>query len=111
MTYNKWEIWEAEVSFEDKAKSKKRPVVILEDNLVAVLAVKMTSHEPRYKTLEGEYELSCWQEAGLLKPTVAQCSKILTLDKSKLTEKKYGTLTARDIIGLQAILRYMGYSK
>ena len=67
----------------------------------------MTSHEPRYKKLEGEYEVMKWKEAGLLKPTVVQCSKLLKLDRNSITEKKYGRLMATDIIGLQSMLRYM----
>ena len=105
--YNRWEIWEADVPFEDKKQSKLRPVLILSEEEALVLSLKMTSHEPRYKKLEGEYEIMKWQEAGLVKPTVVQCSKLLKLDKNAITEKQYGRLTATDIIGLQAVLHYM----
>lgn len=104
---NKWEIWEAIVPFEEGKGSKKRPVVILSKEEAYVLSLKMTSHEPRYDKLEGEFELMRWQEAGLIKPTVVQCSKILKLDKNAFTGKKYGRLTSTDIIGLQYLLRYM----
>ncbi|MBR1599551.1 MAG: type II toxin-antitoxin system PemK/MazF family toxin [Lachnospiraceae bacterium] len=106
--YNRWEIWEAVVTFEEGRGSKKRPVLILSQEKCLVLSLKMTSHEPRYKKLEGEYEVMKWQEAGLLKPTVIQCSKLLKLDASQFTGKQYGRLQATDIIGLQALLRYMG---
>ena len=106
----RWDIWEADVVFEDKEGSKKRPVVILSSDEYIVLSLKMTSHEPRYKKLEGEYELMKWKEAGLLKPTVVQCSKLIKMDRERITDKKYGRLTATDIIGLQAILKYMRIS-
>lgn len=106
--YNRWDIWEADVPFEEIKGSKKRPVVILSETEALVLSLKMTSHAPRYKKLEGEYELMKWEEAGLLKPTVVQCSKLLRLDKGALTDKKYGRLTATDIIGLTQMLKYMG---
>lgn len=103
----RWEIWEADVPFEEGRGSKKRPVLILSEEEVLVLSLKMTSHEPRYKKLEGEYEVMRWEEAGLKKPTVIQCSKELQLSKDRFTGKKYGRLTATDIIGVQAIMRYM----
>ena len=105
--YARWEIWEAEVQFEESDKSKKRPVLILSETECLVISLKMTSHEARYDKMEGEYEIMRWEEAGLLKPTVVQCSKRLQLRKSCITERKYGRLTATDIIGIQALLRYM----
>lgn len=105
--FEKWDIWEANVQFEEKKGCQKRPILILSDDECIVLSLKMASHEPRYKKLEGEYEVMKWREAGLLKPTVIQCSKLLKLDRKRITEKKYGRLMATDIIGLQSMLRYM----
>lgn len=106
--FKRWEIWEADVPFEEGSGRKNRPVLILSHKDCLVFSLKMTSHAPRYKRLEGEYEIMRWQEAGLEKPTVIQCSKKLKLDESRFTGKQYGRLTATDIIGLQAILGYMG---
>lgn len=105
--FQQWDILEADVPFEETEGSKKRPVLVLSDQVCLVLSLKMTSHAPRYKKLEGEYEVMKWAEAGLLKPTVIQCSKLLRLSKGSFTGKKYGRLAATDIIGIQAILKYM----
>lgn len=105
--YNRWEIWKANVRFEEKNGSKPRPVLILDEKRMIVVALKMTSHGPRYKKLEGEYEVFRWKEAGLEKPTVIQCSKLLQLQHSDMIDFQYGKLTAVDIVGLQAILKYM----
>ncbi len=107
----RWDIWEAIVPYEEGPGEKGRPVVILSEEEAIVFSLKMTSHAPRYDKLEGEYELMKWQEAGLTKPTVVQCSKLLKLDNNAFTGKKYGRLTATDIIGLQAMLRYMRIAK
>lgn len=104
---NRWEIWEADVPFEDKKGHKKRPVLILSEKDMMVFSLKMTSHDARYKMLEGEYEIMKWKEAGLAKPTVIQCSKRLKLCKNNFTGKQFGRLSALDIVGIQAILRYM----
>ena len=109
--YNRWDIWEADVPFEESQGSKKRPVLILSEQEALVLSLKMTSHEARYNKLEGEYELLKWKEAGLIKPTVVQCSKLLKLEKGAITDKQYGRLTATDIIGLAAMLKYMGIAE
>ena len=105
---HRWEIWEANVPFEEGKGSKFRPVLILSQKEMLVLSLKMTSHEPRYKKIEGEYEVYRWKEAGLEKQTVIQCSKKLKLDISSFTGKKFGRLAAVDILGIQALLRYMG---
>lgn len=105
---NRWEIWEAVVPFEESEGSKKRPVLILSPEERYVLSLKMTSHAPRYKRMDGEFEIMKWAEAGLLKPTVIQCSKQLRLEESAFTGKQYGRLTMTDIIGLQQLLKYMG---
>lgn len=105
--YKQWEIWEADVPFEDTKDSKKRPVLILSDETVAVLSVKMTSHAPRYKTLPGEYEIVKWKESGLLRPTVIQCSKVIRLPKEKMRSKNFGKLQASDILGMKVMLKYM----
>lgn len=103
----RWEIWEADVPYEENKGHKKRPVLILSETDMIVFSLKMTSHKARYKKLEGEYEIMKWQEAGLEKPTVIQCSKRLKLEKSRFTGKQYGRLMATDIIGMQALLQYM----
>lgn len=109
--YRRWEIWRAKVKFEERNGSKERPVLVLDEEKIVVISLKMTSHEPRYKKLQGEYEVMKWSEAGLSKPTVIQCSKILQLSKEDMTDYKYGTLSAVDIVGLQSIMRYMGITK
>lgn len=108
---NRWEIWEANVPFEEGIGSKKRPVMILSEKEFFVFSLKMTSHEPRYRKLDGEYEVLKWKEAGLRYPTVIQCSKRLKLEKRMFTGVKYGRLSAADIIGMQTMLRYMSISE
>lgn len=110
MEFNRWEILEADVPFEDSDKSKKRPVLILSPKEFYVLSLKMTSHEPRYKRLEGEFEVMKWKEAGLAKPTVIQCSKQLKLKKEMFTGKRFGRLNMTDIIQLREMLKYMHIS-
>lgn len=87
----------ADVYLEDKPDvSKPRPVVVLEvdDDLLVVVGLKVTSHPPR-PWVAGEVVLQDWKEEGLMKPSVARCSKkvALTLPDIKL---RCGSLSGRD---------------
>ena len=71
MNFEKWDIWLADVPFNDKLHvSKKRPVLVISPLEVLVLSVKMTSSENA-----GGYKLKRWQESGLAKQTyiITQC--------------------------------------
>lgn len=87
-----WEIYLADVPFEDLPQSKLRPVIILEDGTVLVDCLKMTSQPPR----PGEYLLQRWAEAGLRKPTTVRLSKRLALPPAAF-RKRLGELDLVDI--------------
>lgn len=93
---SKWDVYLANVPFEDTAESKIRPIVILDDSAVVIDCLKMTSKSPRL----GEYVLQKWSEAGLKKETAVRISKRLSLNSATLI-KKLGSLQAIDIIEIQ----------
>lgn len=92
----RWDVYIADVPFEDLPRSKVRPVIILEDEVVLIDCLKMTSHPPR----DGEYALQKWQEAGLHKPTTVRISKRLVLPPDAF-RKRIGALQPVDIIEIQ----------
>jgi len=102
---NKWEIWSAEVKFEDMEGKKIRPVLIVAEKETYILSLKMTSHEAR-RRCEGEYEMMDWKGAGLKEKTVIRCSKKIELQESDLLIKR-GRLQSVDIISVEAMLNYM----
>ena len=54
-----WEVWWAEVYFEDHPEeAKRRPVLVLENQTCIVLSLKITSHPPRMDSFMGEYVCS-----------------------------------------------------
>ena len=95
----KWDIFLAEVPFEDLPQSKVRPVLILDESAVLVICLKMTSQSPR----RGEYVLQKWQEAGLHKPTTVRISKRMELERSAFI-KRIGALQLSDIYEIQRLL-------
>lgn len=92
---SKWDIYLANVPFEDINQTKIRPVVVLDDSTVVIDCLKMTSQRHR----QGEYTLQKWKEAGLHKPTTVRISKRLALDSVAIVAQ-IGTLHPVDIIEL-----------
>ncbi|MBQ6335296.1 MAG: type II toxin-antitoxin system PemK/MazF family toxin [Erysipelotrichaceae bacterium] len=100
---NKYEIWYANVRFEDSYEIKERPVLIINDLAYFVTAYKMTG---TYREGDKEVPVKYWQEAGLSKPTYIRISKPLRLEKTDLT-RKIGVLDERDRLRLELrISRY-----
>lgn len=100
-----WDIWFADVPFEDIVGSKSRPVLITNSLETYVLALKATSHEPRgYEPYD--VPLRRWREAGLKQPTTVRVSKPVKLEQDQLAYK-VGTLHPVDIAYIrQAIIKY-----
>lgn len=96
-----WEIWRAYVTYEEGDGGKERPVLILEDGTVYVLALMITSHDARH--VYGEYEITKWQSAGLTKPSTIRTTRRLELSETDLI-CKIGDLQPFDIMLLRRYL-------
>lgn len=96
-----WEIWWAYIAFEEGNGGKQRPVLVLEDGTVYVIALMITSHDQR--NLYGEYDIIKWQSAGLTKPSTIRITRKLRLEESDLI-RKMGELQAFDIVLLKRYL-------
>lgn len=101
---NKWEIWLAQVKFEDNPSViKRRPVLIISPSVSCIISLKITGHAPR-ATYEGEYLIKKWREAGLDKESTIRVSKKLRLINTDFVHK-IGRLQPIDIIEIQKQLR------
>ena len=89
------------MAFEEGDGGKQRPVLVLEDGTVYVLALQITSHDQR--NLCGEYDITKWQSAGLTKPSMVRVTRRLRLEESDLI-KKLGELQPFDIVMLKRYL-------
>lgn len=99
---NRWDLWLANVYFEDDpTQSKQRPVVIVSMNPTVCISLKITSHAKR--NCMGEYEIKEWGFAGLNCPSVIRASKICRLKESDFY-RKIGRLHPIDIKNLIHIL-------
>lgn len=96
-----WEIWLAYVAFEESDGGKERPVLVLEDGTVYVIALMITSHEQR--NMYGEYDVVKWQSAGLRKPSTIRITRKLMLSEEDLISK-IGDLQPLDIVLLSRYL-------
>ena len=78
---NKGEVWFVEFPLEeDPNRILNRPVVVLDENLLGVLSVKITKHKVR---TEDPYDIPIiyWQEASLRLASTARVSKVTLLSK------------------------------
>lgn len=104
--FRKWEIWTANIKFEETSEVKARPVVIVnkDGNLYAYTA-KITSHNAR--KVDGEYSIQFWSEAGLKKPSVIRLSQMYHLHEDDLNYY-VGRLKTADINGVITMLNDYG---
>lgn len=96
-----WEVWYAEVAFEDQSLSKDRPVIVIDPEKLRVLCVPVTSHEAR--NVYGEHEIIRWKAAGLDHPSTARTGKLIELPESCF-RRKIGVLELIDIACIRKML-------
>lgn len=84
---NKGEVWFVEFPLEeDPSRILNRPVIVLDENLLGVLSVKITKHKVRK---EDPYDtpIIYWQEASLRLASTARVSKVTLLAKDSFIFK------------------------
>lgn len=105
---NKGEVWFVEFPLEeDNAKSINRPVIVLDENTLGVLSVKITKHPPR---TEDSYDVPIlyWEEANLRLSSTARVSKLVLLPQDSFIFK-IGDLNPEDLSKIEA--KYQEYLK
>lgn len=94
------EIWFAKFPLEEEpTKVLNRPVIVLDENILGVLSVKVTKHQPREKDLY-DVPIIYYEEANLKVPSTARVSKILLLDHSAFIFK-IGNLNEEDLLRIE----------
>ena len=93
-----WEIWWADVKFEENTEEKCRPVIVIDDRTAFVLSLYVTSASPRPGYCD--YVIQDWEFSGLSKPSTVRLDKMLSIDPSKFVSK-IGTVSQRDKILIQ----------
>nr|DAW29047.1 MAG TPA: PemK-like protein [Caudoviricetes sp.] len=97
---NRWDVYWADVPFEDNpTQVKRRPVIIAKDSIVYVLTLKVTTHSPREND-PYDYQLVEWQFANLPSPSVVRIRKLAKLKPDKI-HNYIGRLHPVDMLGIQ----------
>lgn len=94
--FNKGEVWFVEFPLEeDSTQIINRPVVVLDENILGVLSVKITKHAPR---ADDPYDtpILYYQEANLRLASTARVSKVMLLSKESFIFK-IGDLHPEDL--------------
>ncbi len=93
----RYDIWRANVRFEDSPEVKARPVLII-GSAAYIIAYKITGTD-RGDELD-EYRIRYWHEAGLVKESSVRINKAIKLVKGDMIEK-VGELDERDRLILE----------
>ena len=65
-TPNKWEIWLAQVMFEEGTGLKNRPILVVSPEVAYIISLKITTHPPG-SWCDGVYQIKNWTDAGIKK--------------------------------------------
>lgn len=105
--YNKGEVWFVEFPLEeDNSQTLNRPVVVLDENTLGVLSVKITKHAARK---EDPYDVPIlyWHEANLRLSSTARVSKVTVLSPDNFIFK-IGNLHKDDLDRVEIMyLKYL----
>ena len=102
-----WEVWHARFNFDGGKGYKYRPVIVLGTRAGGSLVMMVTSATNKLR-LEHDYLLQDWQEAGLVKPSIARVDRIAEIPPGYLgSAGRVGRLSARDEFAIRDILRAM----
>ena len=99
----KWEIWHACFSFEGSGY-KFRPVLVVsvEEDMLVIM-VTGTNNQ---LTLEHDYQIIDWKEAGLVKPSIARVDRLAAIPLDYIgTAGRIGGLSARDQTNLKEVIK------
>ena len=72
--YNVGEVWWIHFPYEDSDILKRRPAIVIDDDTIAILAMKVTSQD---KDNPYSVALKDWDTTGLTKPSWAIIDKIV----------------------------------
>lgn len=98
--FNKGEVWFVEFPLEENnERTINRPVIVLDENVLGVLSVKITKHSPRR---EDPYDtpILYWQEANLILSSTARVSKVTLLSQDSFIFK-IGDLHEDDLLRIE----------
>jgi len=95
------------IGFENRPGGKRRPVLILRDNVDELTLFKITSqYRNKSDNIKKQYyKIIDWHEAGCYKPSYIDIGELVSLDKAIVTSiTKIGQLSTRDIKGLNVFI-------
>lgn len=99
-----WEIWHARFNYSEDKGYKYRPVIVVDICSNGSLVMMVTSATNKL-SLEHDYLIHDWKEAGLKKASIARADRIAEIPAGYLGTAGYiGTLTENDIAAITLIL-------
>ena len=102
-----WDIWHARFDYSEGRGYKYRPVIVLVAHADNMLVVMVTSMQNKL-SLEHDYRIRDWRDAGLHKPSIARLDRVAEIPVGYMgTAKRIGHLASGDVDAIKGILRDM----
>lgn len=99
-----WEVWHARFNYSEGHGYKFRPVIVLATRPGSLLVAMVTSATNKL-SLEHDYPIREWEEAGLNKPSIARLDRIAEIPAGYLgTAGRIGRLSDVDVSAIIPIL-------
>ncbi len=107
----KGEIWFVEFPLEENSNAIiNRPVIVLDENILGVLSIKITKHKIREEDLY-DVPIVYWEDANLKLASTARVSKIMLLNKDNFLFK-IGNLHNDDLLRIEKAYQiFLKYNK
>lgn len=102
-TYKTSDVVLVKFPFTDLVEQKKRPALVLntvKEKGFILYTICMIASKVNLPLFEGDNKLKDWKDAGLLHPSIARLSKLVTIEGS-LIEKKLGSIRKEDKQGIK----------
>lgn len=98
-TYNIGEVWWTLFPFDDIDETKRRPAIVIDEETIAVFAMKLTSKE---KDSPYCIKIEDWKEAGLTVESFARIEQVVRIEEQNMI-KKIGDLSERDLLKIMQL--------
>ena len=100
--YNIGEVWWVQFPYSDKNEVKRRPVIVIDERTMAILAMYVTTKNKSYNPYS--IPIEDWKSAGLKRESWTRIDKIVNIEECNI-DLQIGVLSQRDLVKIIQLVR------
>lgn len=100
--YNIGEVWWVQFPYSDKNEVKRRPVIVIDERTMAILAMYVTTKNKSYNPYS--IPIEDWKSAGLNRESWTIIDKIVNIEECNI-DLQIGVLSQRDLVKIIQLVR------